>query len=61
MIYLFNALIVCILGLVIFLGLRAISAGLIAKSKLKRAKSTLRKKKKNSLIQSFRNYIVMDR
>ena len=46
MIYLFNALIVCILGLVIFLGLRAISAGLIAKSKLKRAKSTLRKKKK---------------
>jgi len=46
MIYLFNATIVCILGLVLFLGLRAISAGLDAKSKVNRVKPAVKRKKK---------------
>jgi hypothetical protein len=46
MIYLFNAIIVCILGSVLFLGLRAISVGLDAKSKVKRAKPAPKKKRK---------------
>ena len=46
MIYLFNTIIVCILGLVLFLGLRAISAGLDARSKVKRGKSAVKKKNK---------------
>ena len=45
MIYLFNAIIVCILGLVLFLGLRAISVGLDARSKLKRTKPTRKRKR----------------
>ena len=45
MIYLFNTIIVCILGLVFFLGLRAISVGLIAKSKVKRTKPTRKRKR----------------
>jgi hypothetical protein len=45
MIYLFNTLIVCILGLVLFLGLRAISVGLDAKSKVKRSKPTRKRKR----------------
>ena len=45
MIYLFNTLIACILGLVLFLGLRAISVGLAARSKIKRAKPTRKKKR----------------
>ena len=45
MIYLFNTIIVCILGLVLFLGLRAISVGLDAKSKVKRTKPTHKRKR----------------
>jgi len=45
MIYLFNTIIVCILGLVLFLGLRAISVGLDAKSKVKRTKPTRKRKR----------------
>jgi hypothetical protein len=45
MIYLFNAIIVCILGLVLFLGLRAISVGLVARSKIKRTKPTRKRKR----------------
>ena len=43
--YLFNTLIVCILGLVLFLGLRAISVGLEARSKVKRTKPTRKRKR----------------
>ena len=46
MIYFFNILIVCILGLVLFLGLRAIGVGLVARSKVKRSKPTLKRKRK---------------
>jgi len=46
MIYLFNILIICILGLVIFLAARAISVGLVARSKIKRTKPTLKGKRK---------------
>ena len=46
MIYLFNTLIFCILGLVLFLGLRAVSVGLDARSKVKRAKPKPKKKRK---------------
>ena len=45
MIYFFNTIIVCILGLVLFLGLRAISVGLDAKSKVKRTKPTRKRKR----------------
>ena len=45
MIYLFNTIIVCILGLVLFLGLRAISVGLVARSKVKRTKPTRKRKR----------------
>jgi hypothetical protein len=45
MIYLFNAIIICILGLVLFLGLRAISVGLDARSKIKRTKPTRKRKR----------------
>ena len=45
MFYLFYTLIVCILGLVLFLGLRAISVGLDAKSKVKRSKPTRKRKR----------------
>jgi len=45
MIILFNAIIVCILGLVLFLGLRAISVGLDARSKIKRTKPTRKRKR----------------
>jgi hypothetical protein len=45
MIYLFNITIVCILGLVLFLGLRAISVGLVARSKVKRTKPTRKRKR----------------
>ena len=45
MIYLFNIIIVCILGLVLFLGLRAISVGLVARSKVKRTKPTRKRKR----------------
>ena len=43
--YLFNTIIVCILGLVLFLGLRAISVGLEARSKVKRTKPTRKRKR----------------
>ena len=46
MIYLFNTLIFCILGLVLFLGLRAISVGLVARSKVKRSKPKFKRKRK---------------
>jgi len=46
MIILFNVLIVAILGVVIFLGLRAISVGLVARSKVKRSKPTFKRKRK---------------
>ena len=46
MIYLFNTIIVCILGLVLFLGLRAISVGLDARSIVKRKPTFKRKKRK---------------
>ena len=46
MIILFNVLMTAISGVVIFLGLRAISAGLVARSKLKRTKPTRKKKRK---------------
>ena len=45
MIYLFNGIIVCILGLVLFLGLKAISVGLDARSKVKRTKPTRKRKR----------------
>ncbi len=45
MIILFYTLIVCILGLVLFLGLRAISVGLDAKFKVKRSKPTRKRKR----------------
>ena len=45
MIYLFNTIIVCILGLVLFLGLKAISVGLDARSKIKRTKPTRKRKR----------------
>ena len=45
MIILFNTIIVCILGLVLFLGLRAISVGLDARSKVKRTKPTRKRKR----------------
>ena len=45
MIILFNIIIVCILGLVLFLGLKAISVGLDAKSKVKRSKPTRKRKR----------------
>jgi hypothetical protein len=45
MIILFNIIIVCILGLVLFLGLRAISVGLVARSKVKRTKPTRKRKR----------------
>ena len=46
MIILFNILIIAILGVVIFLGLRAISVGLVARSKVKRSKPKFKKKRK---------------
>ena len=46
MIILFNVLIILILCVVIFLGLRAISVGLVARSKVKQLKPKLKKKKK---------------
>ena len=46
MIILFNIVIIAILGVVIFLGLRAISVGLVARSKVKRSKPTFKKKRK---------------
>jgi len=46
MIILFNILIITILGVVIFLGLRAISVGLVARSKVKRSKPIFRRKRK---------------
>jgi len=46
MIILFNILIIAILGVVIFLGLRAISVGLVARSKVKRSKPTFKRKRK---------------
>jgi hypothetical protein len=46
MIILFNILIITILGVVIFLGLRAISVGLVARSRVKRSKSTRNRKRK---------------
>ena len=45
MIYLYNTLVVCIMGLVLFLGLRAISVGLVARSKIKRTKPTRKRKR----------------
>jgi hypothetical protein len=45
MIILFNVLIIAILSVVIFLGLRAISVGLTARSKIKRAKPTRKRKR----------------
>jgi len=46
MIILFNILIIAILGVVIFLGLRAISVGLVARAKVKRSKTTFKRKRK---------------
>ena len=45
MIYLYNTLVVCIMGLVLFLGLRAISVGLVARSEIKRTKPTRKRKR----------------
>ena len=45
MIILFNVLIAVILGIVLFLGLRAISVGLDARSKIKRTKPTRKRKR----------------
>ena len=45
MIILFNVLIIAILSVVIFLGLRAISVGLVARSKVKRTKPTRKRKR----------------
>ena len=45
MIYLYSTLVVCIMGIVLFLGLRAISVGLIARSKVKRTKPTRKRKR----------------
>jgi len=46
MIILFNILVTAIIGVVIFLGLRAISVGLVARSKVKRSKPTFKRKRK---------------
>jgi len=46
MIYLYNTLVACIMGLVLFLGLKAVSVGLVARSKLKRTKTILKRKRK---------------
>ena len=46
MIYLYNTLVVCIMGLVFFLGLKAVSVGLAARSKLKRTKTSSKRKRK---------------
>ena len=45
MIILFNVLTAVILGIVLFLGLRAISVGLDAKSKIRRPKPTRKRKR----------------
>ena len=45
MFYLYNTLVVCIMGLVLFLGLRARSVGLVARSKVKRTKPTRKRKR----------------
>ena len=45
MITLFNVLIIAILSVVIFLGLRAISVGLVARSKVKRTIPTRKRKR----------------
>ena len=45
MIYLYNTLVVCIMGLVLFLGLKAVSVGLVARSKIKRTKPTRKRKR----------------
>ena len=45
MIILFNVLMTVILGIVLFLGLRAISVGLVARSKIKRTKPTRKRKR----------------
>jgi hypothetical protein len=45
MIISFNVLIAVILGIVLFLGLRAISVGLDARSKIKRTKPTRKRKR----------------
>ena len=45
MIILFNVLIISILCVVIFLGIRAISVGLVARSKIKRTKPTRKRKR----------------
>ena len=47
MIILFNVLIILILCVVIFLGLRAISVGLVARSKVKRSNPKFKRKRKN--------------
>ena len=46
MIILFNVLMTAILGVVIFLGLKAIRMGLVARSKIKRAKPKPKRKRK---------------
>jgi len=46
MIILFNVLMAAILVVVIFLGFRAIRVGLVARSKVKRTKTTLKRKRK---------------
>ena len=46
MIILFNILVTAIMGVVIFLGLRAISVGLVARSKVKRSKPMFKRKRK---------------
>jgi len=46
MIILFNILVTTIMGVVIFLGLRAISVGLVARSKVKRSKPMFKRKRK---------------
>ena len=45
MIYLYNTLVVCIMGLVLFLGLKAVSVGLVARYKIKRTKPTRKRKR----------------
>ena len=46
MIYLYNILVVCIMALVLFLGLRAISVGLVARAKVKRSNPKFKSKRK---------------
>ena len=46
MIYLYNTLVVCIMGVVIFLGLRAVSVGIVARSKLKKKQTIAKRRKK---------------